>query len=95
MAQGKILIVNKINGAVLGWLGEGADNSRPSLENIQLVELDAGAYDAEFMNNQHGLDGITVTDIANKVLAFDTSAVIPPPTYEELQQQLLKAQGVI
>lgn len=95
-AQGKILIVQTSTGKVLGWFGETGDGSRPELSDIQLVELAPDAYEDSFVANQHGMDGIKVTDIANKILTFDTSEVSVQPTYDELLQQIeLLTGGVI
>lgn len=94
--QGKILIINKTNGGVLGWFGETFDDSRPRLEDIALLELEPNQYQDDFTNLVHGINGIKVVDLENKTLKFDTTPPPPPePTYEELQQQLLQAKGVI
>lgn len=93
MAQGKILIVNKTNGSIFGWFGETSNDSRPTIDNITLVELEPYQYSDNFINCP--IEYITVTDIANKVLTFNPPPVISQPTYEQLQQELLQAQGVI
>ena len=94
MAQGKILIVNKQDGSVLGWFGEcGDDNTRPTLKDITLVELEVGQYKEQFIGCP--IENIMVTDIENKILSFNPPPIVTQPTYEELQQRLLAAQGVI
>lgn len=92
MAQGKILIVNKLNGSVLGWFGETSDDSRPVITDISLVELESGQYADDFINLKRGMAGVKVLDIENKTLTFDTTPLPTPPTYEELQQQLALVQ---
>jgi len=66
---GKILIVNKLNGDVMGWIGE--TSGCPEAKDIALVELEQGQYDEEFVTLRHGLDSVKVTDIENKTLWFE------------------------
>ncbi len=94
MAQGKILIVNKVDGSLIGWFGEtDDDNPRPEFKDIALVELEPNQYAADFIGCP--IEKIKVTDIENKTLIFEYTPPQKLPTYEELQQQLLQAQGVI
>ena len=90
---GKILIVNKKDGSVLGWFGEG---ERPDFIDIQLIELEPNQYDELFIK-MNKIEDLKVTDIDNKILICNPSS--KPLTLEqqitELQQQLLQAQGVI
>ncbi|RDA73837.1 hypothetical protein DU449_00070, partial [Hafnia paralvei] len=94
MTQGKILIVNKLDGSLLGWFGE-SEETRPTLDNITLVELADGQYNNDFIGCS--IENIKVTDIENRILVFNPKPTQPTleEQVEKLQQQLLQAQGVV
>lgn len=81
---GKILIVNKTDGSVMGWFGEG---ERPPIDDICLIELEADQYQNEFLNLKNGMASIKVTDIENKKIEFETNEPIKVTTETEVIAQ--------
>ncbi|GAA0717257.1 hypothetical protein GCM10008905_02720 [Clostridium malenominatum] len=96
--QGKILIVNKLDGSVFGWFGEvmiNDESRRPDIENILLVELESNQNQKEFMNLTNGIESVKVIDIKNKILEFELKHENIETEEQRLQRELLEAQNQI
>jgi len=67
--MGKILIVNKLTGDVIGWFRDGQG---PEFNNICLVELDINQYN-ELFAQMTKMEDLKMTDIENKILVCNTA----------------------
>lgn len=72
MDFGKILVVDKSNGSVFHIFGEiyGA-SSRPSVDDLVLLELQPHQNDDEFSRLKDGLNSIKIKNLETKELEFE------------------------
>ncbi|MCT8975483.1 hypothetical protein N4T77_02615 [Clostridium sp. CX1] len=99
MNIGRRLLIDKSTNRILHDFGEMSGDvlPRPDVNNLVMIDLEYGKYADEFLRLKDGLNSITVTDVENKFLEFDLnpSTLTPEQQIEELQNQLMIAQGVI